>query len=262
MGRHHHKRRKSCAPCVPCETQVGNGLLNIAGIAMKDTLNHGLDKIGKTSLVLFDAIFPPPTGATNAVAASAPYTWYNVTGFNLDGYTCVACPPECPTTQTIFTNYVNYIISTGLDVTRLIDCCFTGNSNMTIVPSATNAVINFNATLVDLINAASGYCNPVVASSYYAGNAYARNPVTPQVFPPAVRIASAVPPPPQVVQAQVHNATNVQADCACAGDAAPVEAKAEVKAQAEPPKPEKKKGRIANIFSKLRKKVSNKSTDA
>jgi hypothetical protein len=270
MGRKSHRYQKSyCAPCVPCNTQVGNGLLNIAGIAAK--ANGRLDPIGKESLELFDALFPvtPVAGGVQPATNSELYALFASPAFNVTYYNCATCAPEYQcASNTIcaeFTKYTNYVISTGMDVLRLTSFCFPetqaylnySSSFPTTIPATlfsnpTYQLYEFNVTLNVLLNALTLNCTG-------ATPLFACTPVTPKVMPPAVSIPAGAP-----IQIKPHDAKNakggcsgfassVQADCACAGDEAPKEEKKE---------PEKKKGRIANIFSKLRKKVSNKSSDA
>lgn len=267
MGRKGHKYHKSyCAPCVPCNTQVGNGLLNIAGIAAK--ANGRLDPIGKESLELFDALFPvtPVTGGVQPATTSDLYALFTNPTFNVTYYNCATCAPEnqCASNTICaeFTKYTNYVISTGMDVLRLTSFCFPETQGYlnytqpvadpsTFFSNPTYQLYEFNVTLNTLLNALTLNCttgvNPLFACA---------PPVTPHVMPPAVKIPAAA------IQIKPHDAKNakggcggfassVQADCACAGDA-----------KEEKKEPEKKKGRIANIFSKLRKKVSNKSSDA
>ncbi len=269
MGR--HKYRKSyCAPCVPCNTQVGNGLLNIAGIAAK--ANGRLDPIGKESLELFDALFPvvPVTGGVQPATESDLYDIFTNVAFNVTYYNCATCAPEyaCASSTICaeFTKYTNYVISTGMDVLRLTSFCFPetqGYLNYTsgsTPGSATYALYQFNVTLNSLLEALTLNCTGTDPSPLFA---CAPVPVTPQVMPPAVKIPAGAP-----IQIKPHDAknktagggcsgfasaTDPKAGCACAGEEAPQESKQQ---------PEKKKGRIANIFSKLRKKVSNKSSDA
>jgi hypothetical protein len=303
MGRKCYRKSK-CAPCVPCETQVGNGLLNIAGIASKTipattafpATGGQLNPIATTALYLFGALYTTgPTAADNPVNDPFYANFTNPTTYNLSNYLCGTCPPdECSnTTQAQFTSYVNYIISTGMDVSRLLTVCY-GTNQLTNNTNTQNglwtqaqqqqAISNFNNELINLINALNvnctnstnqgpsccppqpyyhhNNCGPYYHDNHYYYHAHnAAPPVTPAVLPPSVHIpayARRAAPEPHALAVQPHNAN---AGCGCAGEPAPA-TESKVEAKTETKQPEKKKSRILNIFSKLRKKVSNKSSDA
>ena len=153
MGRKHKKSK--CPPCVPYETQVGNGLLNIAAIASK--AGGALDVIGRSSLEMFDILFS--AGGQDPATSSDLYTSMNSTVYDVSKYICGDCPVTIPCDTTnqdiVVTNYINYVISTGMNVMRLLDLAYCNTTNETIAIG----IVAFGKVVADLVELVKQKCS-------------------------------------------------------------------------------------------------------